>query len=265
MEDKSRRVCELCGQSFNRTAYYTHKNRQTCLRETKKSVQTRLRNKREGDGSRERSISGEVAAGGNGTEEDQLNFFMCPGESCGFSYTTFKTLQGHYRAVHGGTLYAQPPSYSIYCGCCDLPFVSIRALCDHVRHSDDHWSSEGQFSTAPYSISEADFGSNEEFLDWKEQIESETCAEFVRKGRFVGKWWTTDFFYCSRSGQPARSFEEEEASVRPGKRAPPRLPSKKIGFSCTAFIQSKKMDDGYSASLSTCSSIIRIYGQVAFT
>ncbi|MCP4490883.1 MAG: hypothetical protein GY820_26745 [Gammaproteobacteria bacterium] len=118
-------------------------------------------------------------------------------------------------------------------------------MCDHVRDSDDHWDTEGQFSNAPYCISEANFGSREEFLDWKEKIESETSAEFVKKGRFVGKWWSSGFFYCSRSGWSARSCEDEEMSARPGKRAPPRLPSKKIGYHCTAFIQSKTMDDGY--------------------
>ncbi|MCP4490884.1 MAG: hypothetical protein GY820_26750 [Gammaproteobacteria bacterium] len=94
MEDKSRRVCELCGQSFSRTAYYAHRKRQKCLSEPKKCVQTRLRNQR---GSKIREgLIGEVAAGGN--EGDQLDLFMCPGESCGFSYTSFKSLQGHYHA-----------------------------------------------------------------------------------------------------------------------------------------------------------------------
>ncbi|MCP4489321.1 MAG: hypothetical protein GY820_18730 [Gammaproteobacteria bacterium] len=249
MEEGVRRVCDLCGESFNRTAYYRHRNKQTCQKEKTKSFETRMRNKRESE--RRQGIEPHNAAvcGEQFYNEEQQDLFVCPEEECGFSYTSFLSLQGHYRFVHKGTLSSQASSYSIDCGCCELSFPTIRMLCYHVQQSEDHWDVEGQYSSAPYCVSTANFGSIEEFLDWKEKIESQTDAEFIRKGRFRGKWWTTDSFYCSRSGRSVKCCEDEEMAARPGKRAPRRLPSKKIGYHCTSFIQSRKLDDGLVCSI----------------
>ncbi|MCP4491583.1 MAG: hypothetical protein GY820_30390 [Gammaproteobacteria bacterium] len=217
---------------------------QTCQKEKTKAIQTRLRNE-------SGAIHGEVptdgessAIGGLDEAGEQLNVFICPEEDCGYRYPSFKGVQAHYRSAHKGALYAQEPSFPICCGRCEYSFPTIRSLCSHVRDCEDHWDPEGRLSTMPYSISKITFGSGEEFLEWKEKIESETDTEFIRNSRYVGKSWTKVFFHCSRSGWPLKSVEEEEMAARPGKRAPSRLPSKKIGYHCTSFIQSRKMDDG---------------------
>uniref|UniRef100_A0A914W128 SWIM-type domain-containing protein n=1 Tax=Plectus sambesii TaxID=2011161 RepID=A0A914W128_9BILA len=87
------------------------------------------------------------------------------------------------------------------------------------------------------------FESKEDFVNWKEQLQKATNAQFVRR-TVIGKT-ATENYYCNRAGEDRvlqKTDKENESSS--AQRAPRNKGSVRSGVHCPATISVKHMPDG---------------------
>ena len=96
-------------------------------------------------------------------------------------------------------------------------------LCEHI--SEDHG--------IPALIESRTFVNQVKFEEWKSELEQRQNCEF-RKPR--GKENGRECFECHRSGKYKLTVSS--------KRAPKDIPTKKVGFTCTAFIRTSTDEEG---------------------
>ncbi|KAG8177325.1 hypothetical protein JTE90_018351 [Oedothorax gibbosus] len=154
-----------------------------------------------------------------GTVIDNLT---CP--YCIKKFITEKKKMKHVSDVH--KVVTRNPNSNNKCVECNLTFVNVRKLIDHLQVIHRLNMDEQELS----------FSNMNEFYKWKSTIERQELSRYLRSTVKTKEMFRYEYFVCHRSGK-------SRVKRRKGVRMPKRDGSLKLGLMCTSSIRIKEYPD----------------------